>query len=55
MFIEQTCLSHDSSNATVRVWINGVLKKEKTATLQQKGDSSYVMDLVRTNGTFTVQ
>lgn len=55
MYIEQTCLNHDSSNATVRVWINGMLTKEKTVTLGQKGDSSYAVDLIRTNGAFTVQ
>ncbi len=53
--IENVCLSHDSSNATVRVYVNGVLKKEKTVNLAQKGDSKYVFDLVRSNGTFTVQ
>ncbi len=53
--ISQVCLSHSSSNATVRVYLNGVLTKETTVNLGQKGDSKYAVDLVRTNGVFTVQ
>jgi hypothetical protein len=53
--IASLCLSHDSSNVTVRTYINGTLKKEKTVSLGRKGDSTYVEDLVHVNGAFTVQ
>lgn len=51
--ISNVCLSHDSSAATVRVYVNGAIIKEKTATLGSKGDSLYALDLVRANGVFT--
>ena len=53
--IAQICLSHSSSNATVRVWVNGMMIKEKTVNLATKGDSIYALDLKRTNGVFTAQ
>ncbi len=53
--ISQVCFSHDPSNATVDVYVNGVLIKEATATLQHKGDTLYILDPLRTNGHFTAQ
>ncbi|MFL5320123.1 MAG: choice-of-anchor D domain-containing protein [Myxococcaceae bacterium] len=53
--ISNVCLSHGGSNATVRVYVNGTLIKEKTASLSHKGDNTYVLDLIRNNGTFSAQ
>ena len=35
--------------------MGGTLIKEKTVTINRKGDSIYGMDLIRANGTFTAQ
>lgn len=51
--VEQMCMSKGSSAATVRVYVNGQLIKEKTVTLGTKGDSVYAVDLVRTTTGFT--
>jgi hypothetical protein len=53
--VEQMCLSHGSSAATVRVYVDGALIKEKTVTLGKKGDSLYAVDLIRSTNGFTAQ
>jgi hypothetical protein len=53
--VEQMCLSHGSSAATVRVYVDGQLIKEKTVTLGTKGDSLYAVDLIRSTSGFTAQ
>lgn len=50
--VEQMCLSRGSSGATVRVYVDGQLIKEKTVSLGTKGDSVYAVDLVRTTTGF---
>jgi hypothetical protein len=52
--IANVCLDHSGSNATVRVYVNGMIVKEKTVGLGHKGDTVPVLDLVRTNGKFGV-
>lgn len=52
--IKNVCLSHSSTNATVRVYVNGAIIREKTVSLAKIGDSVYALDLVRSNGTFSV-
>lgn len=52
--IESVCLSRGSSAATVKVSVNGNLIKEKTVTLNRKGDTTYALDLVRMGGHFSV-
>lgn len=52
--ISNVCLSRKNSPATVKVWSNGTLLAEKTVSLSKKGDTPYVMDLVRSGGSFTV-
>ena len=51
--IANTCISHSGTNATVRVYVNGTVVKEATASLGSAGDSLYVVNLVRSGGTFT--
>ena len=51
--VEQMCLSKGSSAATVRVYVDGQLIKEKTVTLGTKGDSVYAVDLIRGTTGFT--
>ncbi len=51
--ISKTCVQRSASTATVRVWVNGKLVKEKTASVGKKGDSLFVLDLIRANGKFT--
>ncbi len=53
--ISNVCLSHSSSEATVKVYVNGTLVKEKTTHLAQKGATTYALDLVRAGGAFTAQ
>ena len=53
-FIERLCLNHSGTSATVRVSVNGRLIKEKTVGLGRKGDAVYALDVVRTNGRFSV-
>jgi hypothetical protein len=53
--IQSICLDKKASAATVKVFINGVLSAERNATVGRKGDSTYVLDLVRQGGTFHVQ
>ncbi len=53
--IAKTCLDHGGSNVTVRVSVNGSVRGERTVKLNKKGDNAYVLDLVRTGGTFTIQ
>lgn len=52
--IQNICLDHSGSSVAVKVYINGTLTSEKTATLGRKGASTYVLDLVRTNGMYSV-
>ncbi len=52
--IEQVCLSRGSSAVNVKVFINGTLLSEKNTTLGRKGDTAYILNLVRQNGTFSV-
>ncbi len=53
--ISQICLSNKNSNASVRVYVNGAMVKEKTVNLGKKGDSIYALDLERLNGVFTAK
>ncbi|MDP3156076.1 MAG: choice-of-anchor D domain-containing protein [Archangium sp.] len=52
--IQSICLDKSSSAVTVKVFVNGNLISEKNATLGRKGDSTYVLDLVRQNSMFRV-
>ena len=52
--IQSISLDKSSTAVTVKVFINGVLTAEKNATLGRKGDSTYVLDLVRQNSMFSV-
>lgn len=52
--IQSICLDKSSTAVTVKVFINGVLTAEKNASLGRKGDSTYVLDLVRQNSMFSV-
>lgn len=52
--IKNVCLSRSGTNATVRVYVNGTIIKEKTVSLAKLGDSTYALDLVRSAGTFSV-
>lgn len=52
--IQSICLDKSGSAVTVKVFVNGMLISEKNATLGRKGDSTYVLDLVRQNSTFSV-
>lgn len=53
--IDDLCLGHSSSAATVTVYVNGQIISEQPLTMGRKGDFQYALDLVRQNGTFTVQ
>jgi hypothetical protein len=53
--IEQTCFNRSATNATVRVWVNGAVIQEKTVALAKKGDSKFVLELVRSGGKFSAQ
>lgn len=53
--IENICLDHSGSAVTIKVFINGMLVQERNATLGRKGDSTYVLDLIRQNSLFRVQ
>jgi hypothetical protein len=52
--ISDLCLDHSSSAATITVYVNGQIIAERPVSLGRKGDFIYAVDLVRTNGTFTV-
>ena len=52
--IQSICLDKSGTAVTVKVFINGVLTAEKNATLGRKGDSTYVLDLVRQNSLYRV-
>ena len=52
--IQSICLDKTGTAVTVKVFINGVLTAEKNATLGRKGDSTYVLDLVRQNSMYRV-
>lgn len=52
--IENVCLNHSGSAVNVKVYVNGMLVAEKNTSLGRKGDSSYILNLVRQNGTFSV-
>jgi hypothetical protein len=51
---QSICLDKSGSAVTVKVFINGVLTAEKNANLGRKGDSTYVLDLVRQNSLYSV-
>lgn len=53
--IQNVCLSKKGTTVTVKVYINGNLVSEKNKSLGRKGDTAYVLDLVRANSSFTVQ
>lgn len=53
--VQSICLSTQSSAVTVKTYVNGVLVSEKNVTLGRKGDSTYVLDLIRQNSVFSVQ
>jgi len=53
--ISQVCLSTGGTNVNVKAYVNGMLIGERQASLGRKGDSTYVLDLVRTGGTFTIR
>lgn len=53
--ISQTCVNHDPSNVTVRVFVNGTVIQEKTVVLGAKGESSYAITLTRSSGSFSAQ
>jgi hypothetical protein len=53
--IQKFCLSHTGTTADVKVYVNGVQVAERSASLGKTGDTPYVLDLVRTNGTFSVK
>lgn len=52
--IENVCLNHSGSAVNVKVFVNGMLIAEKNTSLGRKGDSAYILNLVRQNGTFSV-
>lgn len=52
--ISSVCFSKSSTTVTVKVFINGTLTAERNATLGRRGDTTYVLDLVRNNATFSV-
>lgn len=52
--IEQMCLSRGGSAVSVKVFVNGMLIADKNTTLGRKGDTAYILDLVRRNGVFSV-
>ena len=52
--IQSICLDKSGTAVTVKVFINGVLTAEKNANLGRKGDSTYVLDLVRQNSMYRV-
>ncbi len=52
--ISNICLSKKSTTVTVKVYVNGNLVSEKNKSLGRKGDTAYVLDLVRSSGTFSV-
>ncbi len=52
--IQSICFDKSSTAVTIRVFINGTLTAERNAQLGRKGDTTYVLDLVRNNATFSV-
>lgn len=52
--IEQVCINKSSSAVNVKVYVNGMLVAEKNTSLGRKGDTAYILNLVRQNGTFSV-
>jgi hypothetical protein len=53
--IQNVCLDKKGTTVTIKVFINGNLVAERNKALGRKGDTSYVLDLVRSGGTFSVQ
>ena len=53
--IDDICFDNASSAVTVTVYVNGQIVAEQPVTMGRKGDFQYAVDLVRQNGTFTVQ
>lgn len=52
--IQSICLDKKSTAVTVKVYVNGMLVTEKNANLGRKGDTTYVLNLVRQNDVFSV-
>lgn len=52
--IEDLCLDRSNASATVTVFVNGTVVAEAPVTLGRKGDFVYAVDLVRTDGRFSV-
>lgn len=52
--IEQVCLNKAGSAVNVKVFVNGMLVSEKNTSLGRKGDTAYILNLVRQNGVFSV-
>lgn len=53
--IDDVCFDHDGSSATVTVYLNGTTVAEKSMRLNNKGDTVYALDLIRSGGVFTVR
>ncbi len=53
--ISNLCLDHDSTQATVTVYVNGRVVSERSVGLGRKGDIVYAVDLQRQGGRWTVQ
>lgn len=52
--VENYCMNHSGTSATVRVYVNGTVVAERTVNLNKKGATVYALDLVRSGGAFTV-
>jgi hypothetical protein len=52
--IQSICLSKRGTAVDVKVYVNGMLRAEKNASLGRKGDSTYVLDLIRQNSMYSV-
>lgn len=53
--IDSLCLSHGGTSVTVTVTVNGQIIAEVPTRLSSKGELQYALELVRQNGTYTVQ
>lgn len=53
--IGNLCVDHSSTAVSVKVYVNGAQVLEKNASLGRKGDSTYVLDLIRAGSHFTAQ
>ncbi|MCC7381082.1 MAG: choice-of-anchor D domain-containing protein [Deltaproteobacteria bacterium] len=53
--IDDICFDHESSTATLTIYVNGQIIAEVPAQLSRKGDYLYPVELVRSGGVFTVR